>query len=208
MPDITMTYMEQEDKGAVLVTLLIERRDKAGKAWQSSLTGRGLDRRDAVAAAVPGEAMMRLRAAILKVAEEKYVDASEVPAAHPPPSEEAPAETTVPPADAVEVAQPPKHSSLPVEPAHRQQAPEAAAALSPASTDSTEPASQPLTARKRGWPKGKPRGPRKVNLSQAIRITKSESPTTSPATLGTLTLETTESPKSPPQSSAASGEPF
>ena len=197
MPDIMLTYEEKEDQGAVLVTLRIDRTDKDGKLWQSAITGRGLDRRDAVAAAIPGESLMKLRAAVLKVADEKYVDGSAVPVAAAP--------VAVAP---VEVAQPPKPSSLPGVPEVSQRVPVSGveSRLPLSICKCPEGMSVPLTAKKRGWPKGKPRGPRKSPL-ESTPTTRPGLPTTSHATPGAQSAETTDAPSSPPSANESS-EPF
>jgi len=135
MSDMTIDWTEAESQGAVLVTGIVKYNVK-GRLWQGGISGRGQDRRAAVVATV-GDTKERqgFVAAIMSVLSEKYPDA-------------VPGE-----------ARSPKVTPLPVEPARRQRPAVsiAPAKLSQESPDSTRPS---LTAPKRGWPKGKPRGPR------------------------------------------------
>lgn len=195
MPELSLTYEEMEANGQVKVVLTLDRRDSAGKLWRSLGSGQGQDRRDAVAAAV-ADLPKKLVYALTKVAEGKYTEAPE--------AIETPVEAEVPVA-AGEVAPRPKSLSLPVVPALSQPQPTGGASLSqPKPSDNSAGIVSPqLTARKRGWPKGKPRGPRKVSAQPSAG---SQEPISSTKPDGAPSLPKTEGQELPPRSSGA--EPF
>jgi hypothetical protein len=75
--DLQIELVEEEHEGAVRVMGRI-RYQFQGKWWLAGISGQGIDRRDAVDAAVKdAEKLSGFRAAVMSVLSEKYPDASE-----------------------------------------------------------------------------------------------------------------------------------